>query len=261
MTRDEFFSTYFTGQKELAIMAQMTAPERAQFLSRVLGYEKLRLAQSRLKERRRVAQATLEARKLEVVDPVRLQQEEEQAAERLRGAELASARLAATHRAVGEELAALRPEAERWEALQKTVLSLEGDLKVAEHGAVTAREQHGRLDRELAEALGAKSRLDELGPLLAPLPGYKAERDALDVARELARGRLSLEARRTELVGQIERVDRRVAGGPGSPHAGDRTAPHGLGPRKTGCRNPAQEPPGPARGSPGAAGPAGSRRP
>ena len=37
MTREEFFNTYFTGQKELAVMASMSAPERAQFLSRVLG--------------------------------------------------------------------------------------------------------------------------------------------------------------------------------------------------------------------------------
>lgn len=211
MTRDEFFNTYFTGQKELAIMAQMTAPERAQFLSRVLGYEKLRLAQSRLREQRRVAQATLEARKLEIVDPVRLQQEEELAADRLRVAELASARLAAAHQSAGVELAALKPEAERWEALHQTVLSLEGDLKVAEHGAVSAREQHGRLDKELAEALGAKSRLDELAPLLAPLAALKAERDGLDAEREAAGGRRSLEASRTELIRQIERVDRRVA--------------------------------------------------
>ncbi|HEV8195135.1 MAG TPA: SMC family ATPase [Gemmatimonadales bacterium] len=210
MNRDEFFSTYFTGQKELAIMAQMTAPERAQFLSRVLGYEKLRLAQSRLKDRRRIAQATLDARKLELIDPVRLQQEEELAAERLRVAEHASARLAASHRAAEAELLALKPEAERWEALQQTVLSLEGDLKVAEHGAMTAKEQHGGLDRELAEALGAKSRLDELAPLLAPLPGLRAERDALDAAREAAGGRRSLEASRNELILQLERVDRRV---------------------------------------------------
>ncbi|MEP6590066.1 MAG: SMC family ATPase, partial [Gemmatimonadota bacterium] len=39
MSREEFFNTYFTGQKELAVMAAMGATERAQFLSRVLGYE------------------------------------------------------------------------------------------------------------------------------------------------------------------------------------------------------------------------------
>src|SRR5688572_16641550 len=131
MSREEFFNTYFTGQKELAIMAQMSAPERAQFLSRVLGYEKLRLAQTRLKERRRLAQATLEARRLELVDPLRLKQEEDLAAERLRLAEQNSARLAAAHQAAATDLAGLRPEAERWEALQQRVVSLEGDLKVA----------------------------------------------------------------------------------------------------------------------------------
>src|SRR4051812_39698945 len=60
MTRDEFFNTYFTGQKELAVMAAMSAPERAQFLSRVLGYERLRAAQDRLKEKRSGLRARLQ---------------------------------------------------------------------------------------------------------------------------------------------------------------------------------------------------------
>ena len=61
MTREEFFNTYFTGQKELAVMASMSAPERAQFLSRVLGYEKIRAAQDRLKDRRTSMRARLSA--------------------------------------------------------------------------------------------------------------------------------------------------------------------------------------------------------
>ena len=65
MTRDEFFNTYFTGQKELAVMAAMTAPERAQFLSRVLGYERIRSAQERLKEKRSALRARLEALQVE----------------------------------------------------------------------------------------------------------------------------------------------------------------------------------------------------
>ncbi|HUH21192.1 MAG TPA: SMC family ATPase, partial [Gaiellaceae bacterium] len=44
MSHDEFFNTYFTGQNELSVMAAMGPSERAQFLSRVLGYEKLRTA-------------------------------------------------------------------------------------------------------------------------------------------------------------------------------------------------------------------------
>ena len=52
MTRAEFFNTYFTGQKELNVMAAMGPSERAKFLSRVLGYEKLRTAQDLVRERR-----------------------------------------------------------------------------------------------------------------------------------------------------------------------------------------------------------------
>src|SRR6266545_3128270 len=88
MTREEFFSTYFTGQKELAIMAQMSAPERAQFLNRVLGYEKLRLAQ-----------ATLEAREAELADARQLAVDEQLADGRLRAGQEASARLAEAQQA------------------------------------------------------------------------------------------------------------------------------------------------------------------
>ncbi len=211
MTREEFFNTYFTGQKELAIMAQMSAPERAQFLSRVLGYEKLRTAQQRLKERRRVLQATLEARRSELADPAQLAVDQELADTRLRTAEAASAKIAAAHREAEAALAALRPEEERWEALQHTVVSLEGDLKVAEHGAEAAREQFTTLDRELAEALGAKAKLDELLPALQPLAALRAERDTLDSEREAAGGRRSLQARRTEIQAQLGRLEQRLA--------------------------------------------------
>ena len=53
MSLEEFFNTYFTGQKELSVMAAMGPTDRAQFLSRVLGYERLREAQRLVRERRR----------------------------------------------------------------------------------------------------------------------------------------------------------------------------------------------------------------
>jgi len=223
MTREEFFSTYFTGQKELAIMAQMTAPERAQFLSRVLGYERLRIAQQHLKDQRRQVQAALDVRLSELADPRQLQADLALAAERLRGAEESSARFAAGHQVAAAALAALRPEAERWEGLQQAVLSLEGDLKVAEHGAEAAREHFSRLDRELAEALGAKTRLDELLPALVPLTALRAERELLDGQREAAGNRRSLEARQAELRHQLERVERRLLELP-APEATERAA-------------------------------------
>src|SRR3954469_22325326 len=57
MSREEFFNTYFTGQKELDVMAAMAPSERAQFLSRVLGYERLRIAQRLVKDQARMLAA------------------------------------------------------------------------------------------------------------------------------------------------------------------------------------------------------------
>ncbi len=211
MTREEFFNTYFTGQKELAIMGAMSAPERAQFLSRVLGYEKLRTAQTRLRERRKVLQAGLEAREADIADPQALAQEEARVAERLTVAEAAAARHAAALQTAEAELQRIRPEAERWERLQQTVVSLEGDLKVALHGADAARDEFSRLDRELAEALGAKTRLDELLPRLAPLEPLRGERDGLEARREAAAARRASEARLAEVRKQLARLDKRLA--------------------------------------------------
>src|SRR5207237_5491152 len=86
MTRDEFFNTYFTGQKELAVMAAMSAPERAQFLSRVLGYERLRVAQDRLKEERSELRARLDALRAGLPDLAELDEAPRQAMERLASA-------------------------------------------------------------------------------------------------------------------------------------------------------------------------------
>src|SRR5215210_1829333 len=83
MTRDEFFNTYFTGQKELAVMAAMSAPERAQFLSRVLGYERLRAAQDRLKEKRSALRARLDGLRAGLPDLPELELARHRAEERL----------------------------------------------------------------------------------------------------------------------------------------------------------------------------------
>jgi DNA repair protein SbcC/Rad50 len=62
MTRDEFFNTYFTGQKELSVMAAMGPTERGQFLSKLLGYERLRVAQEIARDRRKAIGAAARSR-------------------------------------------------------------------------------------------------------------------------------------------------------------------------------------------------------
>ncbi|HEX8831477.1 MAG TPA: SMC family ATPase, partial [Longimicrobium sp.] len=61
MSREEFFNTYFTGQKELAFLATMGAADRGRFLSQVLGYERLRRAQELARARRNELRTEIKA--------------------------------------------------------------------------------------------------------------------------------------------------------------------------------------------------------
>src|SRR3989442_7640187 len=72
MTHEEFFNTYFTGQKELAVMAALGKTERAAFLSRVLGYQRLREAQERVRQGRNAVAAEEQGLAAGVPDHLRL---------------------------------------------------------------------------------------------------------------------------------------------------------------------------------------------
>src|SRR5690606_21976130 len=86
MRREEFFNTYFTGQKELQFLAQMGPTQRGRFLGQVLGYERLRLAQERARARRNELRHEIEGLRAGPPDPKALAGEREAAGRRRGGA-------------------------------------------------------------------------------------------------------------------------------------------------------------------------------
>lgn len=174
MTREEFFTTYFTGQKELAVMGGMGPTERSQFLSRVLGYERLRTAQDLLKERRSELRGRLEALTAGIPSAEALAEAEARAARRMGSAQAEWAAAQAAKAQAGERLAEAIPRWEAMQALQEQVRSLEGDLRLAVHQVSHGKERHSKLDLELAEALEARGRLGELDAVLREVPSLRA---------------------------------------------------------------------------------------
>ena len=209
MTREEFFNTYFTGQKDLAVMAAMGPTERGRFLSRVLGYEKLRTAQDQLRERRSALRGELQGLERGLGDPAELERERTAALERRAAA--ARAREAAD--------AAWRHAAERrdregpaWTEIVKrreSVLSLDGERRLAEQRVEEARRDFERLDREMAEALTARSRLDELRPRLEAVAPLREELDRLEREAQAAGRRRTLTGQLDELRRQATRLEER----------------------------------------------------
>jgi exonuclease SbcC len=209
MTRDEFFNTYFTGQKELAVMAAMGATDRARFLSRVLGYEKLRLAQDRLRDTRSGLRGELAGLERGLANAEALEAERAQALQRTGDAEAAVARAgedrASAVKALGEE----GPAWTRMVEVRETALALDGERRVAERDVGEARREFERLDKELAEALAARGKLDELQEPLEEVPPLRDELERLEHEAQSAGKRRSLAGQLSELGEQMERVRER----------------------------------------------------
>ena len=180
MTRSEFFNTYFTGQKELAVMALLTATERAQFLSRVLGYEKLRTAQELSDVRRRELRSEITGMRSGMPDATMVAAQIAEADGRL-GETTARLTAVDTDRArLQAEVDALVP---RWVDAQRQrdeSQQLEGDLRVAESELLGLQRNAERLTAELQHVSAAREALVPLAAELAPFH---------DLGNELARMR------------------------------------------------------------------------
>ncbi len=210
MTRDEFFNTYFTGQKQLAVMSAMKPVERAQFLSRVLGYDRLQAAQERLRERRVEIRGRLLALEAALPDPVSLEREEQQALERLQGATEAVGQAEQAVDTAGRRRQEALP---RWRELQagrERVAALEGDLKLADHHVLAARETFAQLDRELVGANEAQTRLQQLQEQLQPLEMLRGERHRLDELAGLYAKRQVAQAQLEETRASLQTVKTRA---------------------------------------------------
>ncbi|HLM67753.1 MAG TPA: SMC family ATPase, partial [Longimicrobium sp.] len=115
MSREEFFNTYFTGQKELQFLAAMGPADRGRFLSQVLGYERLRRAQELVRNKRNELRSEIRGLKATLGDRDELAGAHDEAQKRvlhLRDA------LIAAQRAVGEAVEAEKEVVPRWQKAQ-----------------------------------------------------------------------------------------------------------------------------------------------
>jgi DNA repair protein SbcC/Rad50 len=200
MTHDEFFNTYFTGQKELSVMAAMGPAERAQFLSRVLGYERLRIAQKFIRERRnsivaeasglRSAMADADLVNCALADAERRLHE---AQERAHDAEARRVRARRTFDGL----------APRWETVQRerdALQALVAETRVTEGARASLERDSARLERDLADAAAARRELNGILVELTPFAELQSELQRLDRS-------CNEEARRRTLTDTLRSLD------------------------------------------------------
>ena len=167
MTRDEFFKTYFTGQKDLAVMAELGPADRRRFLNRLLDYDRLLSAQRKVRETSSAMRAELSGLMAHVPDPRALAAERdsraaEDAAARQRLAD-AEEKLETAKAASDQHL----PVFSGLKEFQERHRALTGQRGIAAERVTHAVELVGRLEKERDEAVALAAQragqLEELG--------------------------------------------------------------------------------------------------
>lgn len=206
MSLDEFDNTYFTAQKELAVMATLTAAARAQFLSRVLGYEKLRAAQDVCDERRKALRNEANGMRSGMPDPELLARQLADAESRLRDAQARAAAAAVEQARAQQELGALQP---RWTDAQRGREELQGldaERRVLDAEAAALTRTIERVEGELVHVAEARAQLVPLADALAP---FHEVGEQLTSQRELAVSdgrRQALQESAMELSADLQRL-------------------------------------------------------
>jgi DNA repair protein SbcC/Rad50 len=194
MTRGEFFNTYFTGQKELNVMAAMGPSERAQFLSHVLGYERLRSAQQLERAKKNTLVAQIGGIRQGMPDAAIVEQQLSEAERRLVLARQQSESARTRQTSAAATYDSIAPRWERVQREREQLVALIAEMRVAEEEERSTSRDKARLARDLEEIAAARAERTELMRELDSYGELHAEFQRLEVlAREEGRRQALIE--------------------------------------------------------------------
>ena len=204
MSREEFFNTYFTGQKELSVMAAMRPSEREEFLSQLLGYGRLDVAREIERERRKAIVAESTGVKAGMPDPDQVQKAASESRIQLADAarQLDQAQTKATKAAAGVEK--LTPQWEEAQVDRDRLQRIDSDLRVAEGDETSRKREIERDDKELAEFASAKTEMARLRKAMTPLVKVPAELEAMNLLEREEGRRQALARQERELAAELK---------------------------------------------------------
>ena len=211
MSRAEFFNTYFTGQKDLAVMAAMGTTERAQFLSRVLGYERLRAAQEIAREMRRKIGAEIVGLRSAMAEPELIAAAVSEAAASLQEAISRSNEAGTRHAIALSEIRRVTPLWEQAQREREQWQRLLAEITIVEREVANLTRDGERLASELIAIATVHEELGGLRTSVAPLGALRDElRRIDDLFRQQGR-RIALMENERALADELARLRERLA--------------------------------------------------
>lgn len=211
MSRAEFFNTYFTGQKDLAVMAAMGTTERAQFLSRVLGYERLRAAQEIARETRRRIGSEIVGLRSAMPEPETIAGAMLEAGTSLQDAVAKSNEAGTRHSVALGELRRVTPMWEQAQREREQWQRLLAEITIVEREVSNLTRDGERLASELIAIATVHEELAVLRTAVAPLRAFREELQRLDELFRQQGRRLALIENERALADELVRLRERLA--------------------------------------------------
>ena len=211
MTSREFFTTYFTGQKDLAAMAAMGAADRGRFLSRVLGYDRLQKAQELARQKRGEVLAALRALSQSAADADMLAAEVAAGRLAVRMAETALATASRALAAAEQEVVQTEPRWREAERSRAHDVELQTAIIRAEANVDAAQRDDERAAQDVAESRQVGAGLAAVLTELAPLAAQRVELEALEEQSRLAARRQALTEEIARLTAGVEAAAARLS--------------------------------------------------
>lgn len=198
-----FFTSFFTGQKQLQFMAQLEGRARAVAISRMLGYERVSKARDQVNEDRKGLQREIDGLERGLPDPEDLKQRKKDAQEALASASAALKVEEETCKKAAEALEVMKPlkdasdqKARRSEEITRRLESDQTDIE-------RACKRFADVQGELAEL---EKKRAEFEVIREKLSGFKDEAEELKRLTELAKH----EDQRQRLEGQVASLERDI---------------------------------------------------
>ena len=204
MSSREFFTTYFTGQKDLAAMAAMGAADRGRFLSRVLGYDRLQKAQELARQKRSEVVAALRALSQSMADADLLAGEVHAAQLTVRMAETALARASRALHEMEQHVVQAEPRWREAELARARDVELQTVVIRSETLVESVQRDMERARLALAEAEQVAAGLAGVLAEIAPLAGLRVAMQALEEQSRQAARRVALSEEIARLTASVD---------------------------------------------------------
>jgi len=211
MDPQAFFTSFFTGQKDLAFLRDVSSRKREEYVGRLLGYERLTRARELANQEKLAVAREVEALSRGAGDLEEARQRRREAEERLKAAldEQRSAREAVD--AAAARVQQIEPEKKESEEAERRHRDLQSETGLLQSRVEAVRRRLERIREDLRKAAAARSEVEKLQPLVDEYERLRARNEELTELEKADAKRQSLEREAGALRSDIEETRQKLA--------------------------------------------------